>query len=72
MEKEEELRVAHVHLEEHQETINKLRKMVSDNTDEISHTQEGLKHTNAVVEAQSQELQEKEHQRVLCLPVSIV
>lgn len=62
MEKEEELRVAHVHLEEHQETINKLRKMVSDYTDEISHTQGDLKHTNAVVEAQNQDLREKEHQ----------
>lgn len=41
-----------MHLEEHQETINKLRKMVSDYTDEISHTQGDLKHTNAVVEAQ--------------------
>uniref|UniRef100_A0A8C6MWV0 Centromere-associated protein E n=1 Tax=Mus spicilegus TaxID=10103 RepID=A0A8C6MWV0_MUSSI len=62
MEKEEELRVAHVHLEEHQETINKLRKMVSDYTDEISHTQGDLKHTNAIVEAQNQDLREKEHQ----------
>ncbi|GAB1295424.1 Centromere-associated protein E [Apodemus speciosus] len=62
LEKEEELRVAHMHLQEHQETINKLRKMVSDYTDEISHTQGDLKHTNAVLEAQSQELHEKEHQ----------
>ncbi|XP_029331454.1 centromere-associated protein E isoform X2 [Mus caroli] len=62
MEKEEALRVARVHLEEHQETINKLRKMVSDYTDEISHTQGDLKRTNAVVEAQNQDLQEKEYQ----------
>ncbi|XP_029393798.1 centromere-associated protein E [Mus pahari] len=62
LEKEEELRFAHVHLEEHQETINKLRKMVYDYTDELSHTQGDLKHTNAIVEAQSQDLQEKEHQ----------
>ncbi|XP_052035158.1 centromere-associated protein E isoform X7 [Apodemus sylvaticus] len=62
LEKEEELRVAHMHLQEHQETINKLRKMVCDYTDEISHTQGDLKLTNAVLEAQSQELQEKEHQ----------
>lgn len=52
LEKEEELRVAHMHLQEHQETINKLRKMVCDYTDEISHTQGDLKLTNAVLEAQ--------------------
>uniref|UniRef100_UPI00402B4B3F centromere-associated protein E n=1 Tax=Arvicanthis niloticus TaxID=61156 RepID=UPI00402B4B3F len=62
LEKEEELRVVHLHLQEHQETIDKLRKMVSDYTDEMSHIQGDLKHTNATLEAQSQELQEKEHQ----------
>ncbi|XP_028616283.1 centromere-associated protein E [Grammomys surdaster] len=62
LEKEEELRVVHLHLQEHQETIDKLRKMGSDYTDEIAHIQGDLKHTNAVLEAQSQELQGKEDQ----------
>ncbi|XP_057649265.1 centromere-associated protein E [Chionomys nivalis] len=35
LEKEEELRVAHVHLQEHQETISKLRESVSDKSQEL-------------------------------------
>lgn len=62
LEKEEELRVAHMRLQEHQETINELRKSVSDYTDEIAHIHGDLKHAHAVLETQNQELQEKEHQ----------
>ncbi|XP_063138291.1 centromere-associated protein E isoform X3 [Rattus norvegicus] len=49
LEKEEELRVAHMHLQEHQETINELRKSVSDCTDEIAHIHGDLEHTHAVI-----------------------
>ncbi|XP_051021708.1 centromere-associated protein E [Acomys russatus] len=62
LEKEEELRIAHLNLQEHQETISKLRETVSDNADKVSRIQADLVHTNAALEAQSQELQEKEHQ----------
>ncbi|XP_036047276.1 centromere-associated protein E [Onychomys torridus] len=62
LEKEEELRVAYEHLQEHQETISKLRESVSDKADEISRIQGDLAHTHAALETQSQELQEKAHQ----------
>ncbi|XP_038167396.1 centromere-associated protein E isoform X1 [Arvicola amphibius] len=62
LEKEEELRVARVHLQEHQETISKLRESVSDKVDELSCIQGDLVHTHAVLEAKSQELQEKARQ----------
>ncbi|XP_029416096.1 centromere-associated protein E isoform X2 [Nannospalax galili] len=62
LEKEEELRISHLHLKEHQETIDKLKEIVSEKTDEISNIQGDLERTNATLEAQIQELQEKEHQ----------
>ncbi|CAH6789042.1 Cenpe [Phodopus roborovskii] len=62
LEKEEELRVAHVHLQEHQETIVNLRESVSAKADEISRIQGDLAHTHAALEVQSRELQEKAHQ----------
>lgn len=52
LEKEEELRVAHMRLQEHQKTINELRKSVSDYTDEIAHIHGDLKHAHAVLETQ--------------------
>ncbi|KAL6081104.1 hypothetical protein STEG23_005435, partial [Scotinomys teguina] len=62
LEKEEELRVACQHLQEHQETISKLRESVSEKADEISRIQGDLVQTHAALETQSQELQEKAHQ----------
>ncbi|ERE91188.1 centromere-associated protein E isoform X1 [Cricetulus griseus] len=62
LEKEEELRVARVHLQEHQETIVSLRESVSAKADEMSRIQGDLAHTHTALEVQSQELQEKAHQ----------
>ncbi|MBZ3891738.1 Centromere-associated protein E, partial [Sciurus carolinensis] len=62
LEKQEELRIVHIDLKEHQETINKLQRTVSEKTDEISNMQMDLENANAAIKAQIQELQEKEHQ----------
>ncbi|KAK2505630.1 hypothetical protein MC885_013086 [Smutsia gigantea] len=62
LEKQEELKIAHMHLKEHQETIDKLREIVSEKTDEISNMQTDLGNTNTALKAQIQELKEKEHQ----------
>lgn len=62
LERQEELRTAQMNLKEHQETINKLRGIVSGKTDEISHIQMSLENTNMALKAQVNELQEKEHQ----------
>ena len=45
LERQEELRTAQMNLKEHQETINKLRGIVSGKTDEISHIQMSLENT---------------------------
>ncbi|XP_070359754.1 centromere-associated protein E-like [Equus asinus] len=62
LETKEELKIAHMHLKEHQETIDKLREVVSEKTDEILNMQIHLENTNTALKAQIQELQEKEHQ----------
>ncbi|XP_021089639.1 centromere-associated protein E [Mesocricetus auratus] len=62
LEKEEELKVAREHLQEHQETVITLRESVSDKADEMSRIQGDLAGTRAALEEQSQELQEKAHQ----------
>ncbi|XP_057165611.1 centromere-associated protein E isoform X4 [Ursus arctos] len=62
LEKQEELRIAYIHVKEYQETIDKLKGLVSEKTDEISNMQMDLENSNAALKAQSQELQEKEHQ----------
>ncbi|XP_047574078.1 centromere-associated protein E isoform X5 [Lutra lutra] len=62
LEKQEELRIAYMHVKEHQETIDKLKGLVSEKTDEISNMQVDLENSNAALKAQIQELQEKEHQ----------
>ncbi|XP_067591543.1 centromere-associated protein E isoform X1 [Pseudorca crassidens] len=62
LEKQEELRIAQMNLKEHQETIDKLRGIVSEKTDEISNIQKALENTNTALKAQIQELQEKERQ----------
>ncbi|KAM9699849.1 centromere-associated protein E isoform 5-T5 [Dama dama] len=62
LERQEELRTAQMNLKEHQETIDKLRGIVSGKIDEISNIQMNLENTNTALKAQVQELQEKEHQ----------
>ncbi|XP_046315135.1 centromere-associated protein E isoform X2 [Marmota monax] len=62
LEKQEELRIAHMDLKEHQETIDKLQRTVSEKIDEISNMQMNLENANAAIKAQIQELREKEHQ----------
>ncbi|XP_022269203.1 centromere-associated protein E isoform X4 [Canis lupus familiaris] len=62
LEKQEELRIARMHVKEHQETIDKLRGLVSEKTDELSNMQIDLENTNDALKTQIQELQEKEHQ----------
>lgn len=52
LETKEELKIAHMHLKEHQETIDKLREVVSEKTDEILNMQIHLENTNTALKAQ--------------------
>lgn len=52
LEKEEELKVAREHLQEHQETVITLRESVSDKADEMSRIQGDLAGTRAALEEQ--------------------
>lgn len=45
--KQEELRIAHMHLKDHQEIIDKLRRIVCEKTEEISNMQMDLENSNA-------------------------
>ncbi|KAG3275868.1 centromere protein E [Ictidomys tridecemlineatus] len=62
LEKQEELRIAHMDLKEHQETIDKLQRTVSEKNDEILNMQMNLENAKTAIKAQIQELREKEHQ----------
>ncbi|XP_074252609.1 centromere-associated protein E isoform X4 [Saimiri boliviensis] len=62
LEKQEELRIAHMHLKEHQETIDKLRGIVSEKTDKISDMQKDLENSNAKLQEKIQELKANEQQ----------
>ncbi|XP_010361636.1 centromere-associated protein E isoform X2 [Rhinopithecus roxellana] len=62
LKKQEELRIAHMHLKEHQETIDKLRGIVSEKTDKISNIQKDLENSNAKLQEKNQELKANEHQ----------
>lgn len=42
METQQELKIAHMHLKEHQETIDKFRERVSEKTTQISNIQKDL------------------------------
>lgn len=42
LEKQQELKIAHMHLKEHQETIDKFRESVSEKTTQISDIQKDL------------------------------
>ncbi|EPQ03591.1 Centromere-associated protein E, partial [Myotis brandtii] len=69
LERQEELRIAHKHLKEHEEIIDELRRIVSEKTNEISNMQMDLENKNSALKAQNlfydyfkiQEVQEKEH-----------
>lgn len=52
LEKQEELRIAYMLVKEHQETIDKLKGLVSEKTDEVSNMQVDLENSNAVLKAQ--------------------
>ncbi|XP_062964377.1 centromere-associated protein E isoform X1 [Cynocephalus volans] len=74
LEKQKELKIAHMHLKEHQETIDKLREMVSEKTNEMSDMQVDLENSNAALKAQDLKKQEelsiahmhlKEHQETI-------
>uniref|UniRef100_A0A8C6B7M2 Centromere-associated protein E n=1 Tax=Monodon monoceros TaxID=40151 RepID=A0A8C6B7M2_MONMO len=60
--KQEELRIAHVHLKDHQEIIDKLRRIVCEKTEEISNMQMDLENSNAKLQEKVQELKANEHQ----------
>ncbi|XP_062055782.1 centromere-associated protein E isoform X2 [Lepus europaeus] len=64
LEKQEELKIAHMHLKEHQETVDKLREIISEKTDEIANIQMDLESSDSALKAQIQELQEKECQLI--------
>ncbi|XP_059867802.1 centromere-associated protein E isoform X2 [Delphinus delphis] len=60
--KQEELRIAHMHLKDHQEIIDKLRRIVDEKTEEISNMQMDLENSNAKLQEKVQELKANEHQ----------
>lgn len=52
LEKQEELKIAHKHLKEHEEIIDVLRKTVSEKTNEISNMQIDIENKNSALKAQ--------------------
>ncbi|XP_050014387.1 centromere-associated protein E [Alexandromys fortis] len=62
LEKQEKLRIAHMDLEEHQETIDRLRGSVSKKTDEISNMKMELENANIKLQEKIQELKANELQ----------
>ncbi|XP_051676102.2 centromere-associated protein E isoform X1 [Oryctolagus cuniculus] len=64
LEKQEELKIAHMHLKEHQETVDKLREIISEKIDEIANMRMDLESSDSALKAQIQELQEKECQLI--------
>ncbi|XP_059743705.1 centromere-associated protein E isoform X7 [Bos taurus] len=60
LEKQEELRIAHLHLKEHQEIIDKLRGIVSEKAEEISNMQMDLENSDAKLQEKVQELKANE------------
>ncbi|XP_045840361.1 centromere-associated protein E isoform X3 [Meles meles] len=62
LEKQEELRIAYMHVKQHQETIDKLRGLVSEKTDEISNMQLDLENSNAKLQEKIQQLKANENQ----------
>uniref|UniRef100_A0A8C8T2P9 Centromere-associated protein E n=1 Tax=Peromyscus maniculatus bairdii TaxID=230844 RepID=A0A8C8T2P9_PERMB len=64
LEKEEKLRIVHMDLKEHQETIDKLRGIVSKKTDEVSSMKMELEDANIKLQEKIQELKANELQLV--------
>ncbi|XP_052586509.1 centromere-associated protein E isoform X2 [Peromyscus californicus insignis] len=62
LEKEEKLRIVHMDLKEHQETIDKLRGIVSKKTDEVSNMKMELEDANIKLQEKIQELKANELQ----------
>lgn len=62
LEKQEKLRIAHMDLKEHQETIDRLRGSVSKKTDEVSNMKMELENANIKLQEKIQELQANELQ----------
>ncbi|XP_010846567.1 PREDICTED: centromere-associated protein E isoform X4 [Bison bison bison] len=68
LEKQEELRIAHLHLKEHQEIIDKLRGIVSEKAEEISNMQMDLENSDAKLQEKDQQNHQevKYEKRLLC------
>ncbi|XP_041515601.1 centromere-associated protein E isoform X2 [Microtus oregoni] len=62
LEKQEKLRIAHMDLKEHQETIDRLRGSVSKKTDEVSNMKMELENANIKLQEKIQELKANELQ----------
>ncbi|XP_074084872.1 centromere-associated protein E isoform X2 [Macrotis lagotis] len=56
---QEELKIAHMHLKEQQEVIDKLKESASEKTIQVPETQEALEKANAELQKRIQELQDK-------------
>lgn len=54
LEKQENLRIAHLHLKEHQEIIDKLKEIISEKKDEIANMQMDLENSNAKLQEKVQ------------------
>uniref|UniRef100_G1SDW0 Centromere-associated protein E n=1 Tax=Oryctolagus cuniculus TaxID=9986 RepID=G1SDW0_RABIT len=74
LEKQEELKIAHMHLKEHQETVDKLREIISEKIDEIANMRMDLESSDSALKAQDLKKQEelsiahkdlKEHQETV-------
>ncbi|XP_058522622.1 centromere-associated protein E [Ochotona princeps] len=64
LEKQEELKMAHMHLKEHQEIVEQLRGIISEKNDEIANLQMDFENSNATLKAKFEELEEKECQLI--------
>uniref|UniRef100_A0A4W2I405 Centromere-associated protein E n=1 Tax=Bos indicus x Bos taurus TaxID=30522 RepID=A0A4W2I405_BOBOX len=62
LETQEQLKIAHIRLKEHQETIDKLRERVSEKTFQVSNIQKDLNKSKDEFQKKIQELQRKELQ----------
>uniref|UniRef100_G3TJU7 Centromere-associated protein E n=1 Tax=Loxodonta africana TaxID=9785 RepID=G3TJU7_LOXAF len=62
LEKQEELKIAHMYLKENQKYINKLKGVFSEKADEISNMQIALENSKAELQKKIQELKANEHQ----------
>ncbi|XP_045140261.1 centromere-associated protein E [Echinops telfairi] len=62
LEKQEELKIAHMHLKANQENIDRLRWIVSEKADEMLNMQKDLEASNAKLQEKIQEQKANEHQ----------